>query len=248
MMTIDYKEYHFEKKEILVHYIVGAIVIGMAAYLFYESYAVSFLASPLSIFYVKQKKVRKIEERKWKLNQEFKDGIWSILVALDTGYSVEKAFIQAVEDLKTLYTEETFIIQEFNYIIHLVYINVPIEEAIEDFAERSGIEDIKSFSQVFSIAKRSGGDIIKIIRSTGNCISHKVDVKREIRILVAAKKFEMRIMNGFPFIILLYLRLFSPEFVQPLYGNILGGLFMTGFLLVYFMAYKLSERIMDIPI
>lgn len=248
MKLIDYKEYHFKKKEILGHYIVGTMVIGMVAYLFYESYLISVLATPLSVLYVKEKRAKKIEERKWKLNQEFKDGIWSILVALDTGYSVEKAFIQAVEDLKTLYTEEALIIQEFNHIIHQIYINVSIEEAIGDFAERSGIEDIKSFSQVFSIAKRSGGDIIKIIRATGNCISHKIEVQREIRILIAAKKFEMKIMNGFPFIILLYLRISSPEFVKPLYGNVIGALFMTVFILVYVIAYKLSERIMDIPI
>lgn len=43
-------------------------------------------------------------------------------------------------------------------VIHQMDCNVPLEQLLEDFAERSRIEDIEQFTGIFSYAKRSGGD------------------------------------------------------------------------------------------
>lgn len=189
-----------------------------------------------------------IEERKWQLNMQFRDGILSISAALNAGYSMENAILQAKEDLKLMYEEDALIITEFQYMIHQLKNNQTVEEVFWDFSKRSKVEDIYNFAEVFITAKRTGGDIIKIIRRTCNSISDKIEVKREIITLITAKKFESSIMNLIPLGIILYMWAFSPGFMEPLYGNVMGIMIMTITLVLYGIAYWLSQRIINIEV
>lgn len=126
--------------------------------------------------------------------------------------------------------------------------NQPVEVILKDFADRSGIDDIKNFAEVFDTAKRTGGDLIKIIRSTGNIIRDKIEVKREIITMITAKKFESNIMNLIPFGIIVYLRMFSPDFLSPLYHNLFGILFMTVILIIYYGISRIAKKIISIEV
>ena len=138
--------------------------------------------------------------------------------------------------------------QEFENIIRHMQLNMPLEQLMEDLAQRSGIEEIVSFTQVFGFAKRSGGDMMKIFQDTVEKIRQKTDVEREIETVIAAKKTEQRIMDLVPFGILLYVGAASPEFLEPLYGNWSGALVMTVCLLGYAGAFFLSEKILAIQV
>lgn len=167
---------------------------------------------------------------------------------LKAGYSMENAFLQSWEEYAKLYGQKSLMAQEFRNIIYQMKLNEPLEQLVEDFALRSGIEEISSFSQVFSFAKRGGGDMRKIFQDTVEKIRQKSDVEREITTVVTAKKMEQRIMDLVPFGILFYVGATSPEFLAPLYGNALGACIMTICLLVYAGAFLLAEKILDIHV
>ena len=86
--------------------------------------------------------------------------------------------------------------REFSYIINQIRMNITVEKALLEFAERTGVEDIINFAEIFAIAKRTGGDLVKVIRTTANAINDKIEVKREIITLVTAKKHEADIMKA----------------------------------------------------
>lgn len=73
------------------------------------------------------------------------------------------------------------------------------------------------FAQVLHIAKRTGGDLIAITRMTADRISEKMEVKREILVMIAGKQMEAQIMKLMPLAIILYFWVFSPGFLDPLY-------------------------------
>ena len=97
-------------------------------------------------------------------------------------------------------------------------------------------------------AKRSGGDFPGIIRSTVRKLTESMEVEQEIAAVLAGKKLEGKIMNGMPLFMLAYLNLTSGDFLDALYGNLFGMLVMSGALLGYFAALKLSEHILDIRV
>ncbi len=247
-MIEDYNKYTFLFHERLKYTLQGACLILVLGSLFYQSLIAILLLSPLILLYIRIKRKELIEKRKWKLNLEFRDGITSLSAALCAGYSAEHAFEETIKDLRLLYSENSLIIQEFYYMVNQIRVNVTVENTLRDFGERTGIEDILSFSEVFSTAKRTGGDLTKIIKTTCNTINDKIEVKREIITLITAKKLEANIMNVIPILILCYLFLSSPGFLDPLYHNLSGIIIMTILLAGYMGAYLLSQKIIAIKV
>ena len=76
----------------------------------------------------------------------------------------------------------------------------------------------------------------------------KAEVMQEIEVLMSAKRMEMNIMNLVPFGILAYVGFTSPEFLKPLYGNLLGAGIMTSCLAGYVCACRIAKKIVDIQV
>lgn len=247
-MILDYSTYSFRRKEWIILGLKGVIQIAVVSYLFYNSLlAIAVLWPYLIIFFHREKK-KAIEKRKWELNLQFKDAIVSISAALSAGYAIENAFSQTLLDLQCMYPKESNIVKEFEYMVHQLEMNQTVEAVLLDFANRSQIEDINNFTRVFMTAKRTGGDVIRVIKHTCDAISTKLEVKREIITMVTAKRFESNIMKFIPFGIILYLLLTSPGFLDPLYGNLTGIMIMSILLIFYYFFLLLSEKILSIEI
>lgn len=87
-----------------------------------------------------------------------------------------------------------------------------------------------------------------ILMRTSKVIGKKMEIDKEIQVLISAKQMEQRIMNIVPFVIILYISITSPGFFDVLYHNLMGVTVMTICLAVYFAAYELSSKIVDIRV
>ncbi len=228
--------------------LTGILLICVTAYLFYGTPLAAVFLSPCLIWYMKSRMRQKIRAKKQAFTLQFKEAIRSVSAALGAGYSVENAIREANKDLRLLYKKDTPIMREFDYIIRQLDINVPAEEIFRELALRTGDDDVRTFAEVFAISKRGGGDMIGIIRGAISQISDKIDVKREIDTVMAAKKTEFKIMSAVPFAMICYIKLSFPEFVKILYGNALGVVIMTVCLLVYAAAYIWGGRIVTVEV
>lgn len=245
-MVEDYDIYCFSPVEKVRYILEGLIVVFVLGIMFYKSILGVIFISPLVCYYLRMKRRKLTEKRKWQLNIEFRDGLNSLSAAIGAGFSAEQAFMEAIKDLGRVYSERAMIIKEISYIVNRIQMNTPIEKALYDFGERSGVDDIISFAEVFATAKRSGGDIVQIIKSTGGIISDKLEVKREIATLIAAKKYEATIMKMVPLGLLLYLNFSSADFLKPLYHNLFGVIVMTIILVIYLFTYRIIDKIISI--
>ncbi|MGB4659683.1 MAG: type II secretion system F family protein [Mobilitalea sp.] len=247
-MITDYDRYHFTLRETVIYVLQGISIIIIIGILFYRNIIGILLLSPIIYFYLKIKTKELIKIRKWKLNLEFRDGIRALSAALEAGYSAEHAFEEACRDLCQIYPENSLIVREFTYLIRQIKMNITVEKALSEFSERSGVEDILSFAEVFATAKRTGGDLIKVIKTTSNIISDKIEIKREILTLITAKKLEANMMKVIPLIMLVYLSVSSPGFLDPLYHNLYGILVMTVILVCYLGTYLIIDKIIAIEV
>lgn len=226
----------------------GIGILAVVSYFFYRSIWAFFLFSPYLIFYFRKKKQEEQERQAEVLRYQFKDGIMAVSAALNAGYSVENAFREGRKDLALLYKKEDPIMREFQRITRGLDANERLEKLLFDFAARSQLEEVEGFAEIFSTAKEAGGDFSVIIRTTAERISARMEVKREIKTMVAAKNFEQKIMSLVPFLIMFYIDLTSPGFFGELYGNMLGVLVMTVCLGIYLLSRYLAERIMRIQV
>lgn len=236
------------KKENLKIVGKGIGILVVISYFFYRSIWAFFLFLPYLIFYFRKKKREQQEQQAELLRYQFKDGIMAVSAALNAGYSVENAFREGRKDLALLYGKEEPIMREFQRIIRGLDANERLERLLFDFAKRSGLEEVESFAEIFATAKEAGGDFSVIIQTTAERIAARMEVKREIKTMVAAKNFEQKIMSLVPFLIMFYIDLTSPGFFSVLYGNILGVAVMTVCLGVYLLSRYLAEQIMRIEV
>lgn len=239
---------YFTKKNLAVSVGEAIGIIGIISFFFYRSWIAFVVFLPYIPIHIKQKKKAEMERYKNKLQKQFQDGILAVSSALNVGYSVENAFYEARKDLSLLYDGKEPIMREFSRIIKGLEANERIEKLLNDFARRSGLEDVESFAAVFEAAKQWGGDFSVIIRATADRISGKMDVMREIKTIISAKDFENRIMRCIPFFIMFYIEITSPGFFQPMYGNLTGILIMTLCLGMYMFSCYLTKKIMDIEV
>lgn len=245
---IVYDQYQFSLKdwlEYVVYCLVKSIII---CYLFYDSYKAFIIMIPFVVMDYKTMKIQKKEQQKNMLTQQFKSLIESLSTALSAGYSLEKAFEESKKDIRLIYPEKAIIFRELEVIFAGLKMNVPIEQLLQNFGNRSGIDDITNFANVVAVAKRSGGNLIHIIQKTGNSIADKMAVEEEIKTMITAKKYEEKIMMIMPYGIILYLRLSNEGYFDVLYHNLLGIGLMTIFLIVIYVADIWAQKIMEIRV
>lgn len=245
---MDYGVYCFTKAEFAAALAQGISLILVVSYLFYRSWAAVPFLSPLLLFYLRKKRTWKKKLRLEHLQMEFREAVLSVSAALKAGYSVENAFGAAYQDMKVLYGEGAAIVLELEILVHKIRMNIILEQALEDFAARSGLEDVKNFTEVFAAAKRSGGDFNAIIQSTAVVISEKAEVRKEIAVMISGKRLEQRVMSIVPFGIMFYIDLTSPGFFEVLYHNPLGIGLMSFCLVIYGLACIMSEKIVEIEV
>ncbi len=244
----DYKTYRFTGKELLIYGAEGAGIVAMMAWIFYRSFIAVVILLPMTAFFFRYKREQLKKKREFELSMEFKEAIMSVNASLTAGYSIENAFVEAGKEMARLYGEDGLITREFRFLTRALKANETLEDILTDVADRSGIEDIRDFADVFRAAKRSGGDLNRIIRRAADTINEKMDVMREIETLTSAKRFENRIMEVVPFAIICYIGLTSPDFIEALYHNATGIVIMTVCLGIYITGFVLAEKIVNINI
>lgn len=126
-----------------------------------------------------------------------------------------------------------------------VHNSTSLEEALTEMGERSGLQEIEEFAEVFSIAKRNSGNTTQTMELYSRIISDKLELRAELETLLAAKRLEQRVMNVMPFLIVGYLEGTNPGYFDMMYHNLTGIGIMTVCLLLYLGAYILSEKIFE---
>ena len=219
--------------------------MGILSYVFYRSIPVFLVFLPVGICYPLMIREDLKQKRLEQLRGQFKDAILSAASCLNAGYSVEHAFAEALKDMDRIYGADSMISEEIRLMIHKTKVNRTFEEAMLDFAFRSDLEDVRSFSEVFLSARVHGGELMKIIARTAEIIGEKIRIREEILTATASRRLEQKIMSVVPILIVCYLDLTSPGFFSVLYTTMAGRIIMTGCLAVYLGAMYLGKRMVD---
>lgn len=246
---IYYDQYNMSINEKIKYSLIGIISVYILCMLFYNNHIIAGLFSFIGLLYPKYKKKDLIYKRKQELTIQFKEAIYALSSSLSAGKSMESAFRAVLSDLRLLYTDNnTYIIREFEYIVRKIEMNETIEDAINDFASRAMIDDITNFANVITTAKRTGGNIISIIRYTSNIICEKIEIKNEIEVSVANKQFEQKILSLLVPLIIIYLQISSPGYLDVMYSTIGGRILMTICLTLFLISYKVGKKITNIEV
>jgi tight adherence protein B len=242
----NYNHYSMTSAETATAYLLAGSLLFTIGFLFYKNVAICIGISLCALYYPQLRRKQLVRRRKEELRRQFKHALYSLSSALSAGRSVENSFREAANDLRLLYPDNlTDMIRELERLNRRTENGEPIEKSLLDFGRRSGLEDVLQFADAFAACKRTGGDLVEVMRRTTNLIGEKMEIEQDISVMVAQKCFEARALGFIPFIIVAFLAFSSPDYMEPLYGG-LGHLVMSVSLVLLGASQWLAHKIMDI--
>ena len=265
IQTLNYTVYHLKTWEKIVYFLIAFVVGAFVGYLFYGNLGKDEYGQATTITYVlnimiptivgiiagkmflpmREKQI--IEKRRKNLRDQFRNMLEGLVTSLGAGNNVPDSFSAVYEDLKIQYESDAYIIKELEIILEGIRHNVPVENIIMDFGERSGIDDIKIFANVFNISYRKGGNIKDVIRNTHSIISEKIEIAEDIETTVTSGKMDQKIMLVMPIALISIIKFMSPEFAANFATP--AGIASTTIAVACFVgAYFLGKSMLDIKL
>lgn len=224
-------------------FFAAGVIFFLAAFFYRSIWAVLPLSPLGAVCFCRMQSERGRRQRE-ELAGQFRECILAAAASLQAGYSVENAFLECERDMVQMFGQDALICGELKLIRRGLNINISLEELLTDLGDRSGCEEIVQFAEVFSIAKRNGGNMAEIISSSSELIGRKIELRRELDVLLGGKRMELMIMKVMPFFVLFYMEVTNSGYFDMLYHNWKGVLIMTGCLAVYIAAYAMGELVL----
>lgn len=224
----------------------GFVIVCLFAYFFYRSYLAVVILAPGIWFYRKEKMRKNGQKRKYILEQQFKETLFSVQTNLQSGYSVENAFLESYSYIVNVYGKTSDMAKELLWMQKGLGNGDTLEHLLWDLGRRCPESALEDFANIYSIACRTGSGWTEIIMKIITGISQRMEIKQEIETLVHGKKVESRLMSIIPFFILFYMDATSKGYFDVLYHNIAGIVIMTVCMAGYVFAFLMSEKITEI--
>jgi len=246
---IIYSEYEMSLAEKITYFIIAFTIGSVVGYIFYFNIFVGIAIGVIAgVIYLPTKKKQIIDKRKVKLHLQFKDMLEALSTSIGSGKNIPDAFKSSYDDLKIQYTDEDFILIELTNILSGINNNINIEVLLVNFGERSGIDDILSFADVFDTCYRKGGNIKEVIKNTYDVINDKIEVAMEIDTVVTEKKTEHTVMTIMPVGLVTIMRVFGGGDTAKNFSSVMGIMANTIAIVIFVIAYFVGKKILDIKL
>lgn len=242
----DYHIYRMTFLDRLTAAGLGAVAGVAIGYIFFNNWWVAGIMS-VACALALQKPYQEYQKkaRLKKLLLQFKDLLETLSASYSAGLTTTKAFADALNEMTELYGDNADIVTELKMINIGLQHNFNIEDLLLNFAQRSGLDDVDSFANVFEVCNRKGGNLKQIVSESRSVINDKIEIEMEIQTMVAASKNELNIMMIMPFIIMFSLRGMGDSMTGNSPLNIAVKL---GALVVFAGAYVIGLKLVDIKI
>ena len=230
----------------IISVLEAAVVTVMVAILFYDDICGIIPGIVAGVYAYRCRMGALLRRQKLHRREQFKDMIIGVQSALEAGNSIERAFSCAANDMLALYGPRHEMVKEIRAMERRMNLGCSFEESLMELARSLDIDEIYDFAEVISTIKKTGGNAIRVIRDTSEKIVEEIELEQELEVIVASKNLEQQIMILMPSFIIIFLKVTSPGFLDPLYHNPAGWILMSVALLINLYADRLGKKIVDI--
>lgn len=247
--TIKYDEYVVNKREKQILFILTLISGMILSALLYHNIIFSVV---LLFFYIKIQEIYStfmLTRRKRAIAEQFKDFLFILSTSIGAGRGMRDAIGEAVPGIVGIYGENAILSKELKNMHKRMSVgNEEDVTVLNDFVKRSGSEDVVDFTIIYSTCKTTGANLVDALNKAASVIIDKMTIENEIRTMANRKKNESIILFAMPFVVILFLNLFSPEYIAPLYESISGRMIMTMVVAADILIYSVMQKITDVQI
>jgi tight adherence protein B len=124
-------------------------------------------------------------------------------------------------------------------------LGIPIEETLENVADRMESEDFAWVVMAIRIQREVGGNLAELLNTVSDTLRDREYLRRQVQVLAAEGKFSGYVLTALPIGLFIYMLLFKGDFVEPLYttgmGYVLLGVALAMLASGYFVMSRLTK-------
>ena len=227
MMT-DLSRYELNKKERIILYSCTAAAGLALSMLLYKNILFALLIIPFTPRIKVFAEEHLASRRKRRYEAEFKDFLFMASTAIGAGRSMKDAIGESIPSLINIHGKDAVLVRDLVKAYDRMENGRENDVAVlSEMADASGLEDVSDFVTIYAICKSSGASLITALNKAAGVIMEKMSIEKEIDELVKRKESEGMVILIMPALVLLFLNLFAPDYIAPMYESVAGRLIMS---------------------
>ncbi len=245
----DLRIYRFNRSENII-FVSGIVLAGLlVSYLMYRNLVFGLVIIPLAPRLRNMAQTVLADRRRQRYMDEFKDFLFMASTAIGAGRSMKDAIAESIPSLRSIHGNDSILAGELDKAFERMEIGGENDVTVlMDLALSSGIEDVYDFVTIYSICKSTGASLIIALSKAASVIIDKMTIEREVQELVKRKQNEGMIIFLMPVAVILFLNIFAPDYISPLYETVAGRIIMTTVVVGAVGIYSMIQKIVRIEI
>jgi tight adherence protein B len=107
-------------------------------------------------------------------------------------------------------------------------LGAPIEDALEDVAERMASKDFSWVVMAIRVQRQVGGNLAEVLATTAATLRERERLRRQVQVLSAEGRLSAYILFGLPVTFALYMIAVRPGYIKPLVTDPIGIIMLIG--------------------
>ncbi|MFH1262849.1 MAG: type II secretion system F family protein [Pseudomonadota bacterium] len=153
--------------------------------------------------------------RQRKLERQLQTVLPTLSATLRAGHTFERA-LEALSE-----TASPPISQEFELVLKEVRLGVPLEAALDHFAERYPFRDLEIMVRAVQISTRAGSNLAEAFDRVAQTVLARAALRDRVATLTAQGRLQAWVAIAMPVALTAILQLMAPEYLAPLFES--GG-------------------------
>ncbi|MGB0759234.1 MAG: type II secretion system F family protein [Rubripirellula sp.] len=195
-----------------------------------------FAALPISWLVMKRKK------RLAKFGRQMPEALDLLSRSLRAGHSLNAGFGLVASELEApLATEFSRAFEEQNF-------GIPLDEAIEDMADRIPNMDLRFFATAIVLQRQTGGDLAEILDKISHLIRERLMILGQVQALTGEGRMSGAVLLALPPVLFLVMLKLNYDYVLMLFTDQIGRYMLTAALVTQVIGAMVIKKIITIKV
>jgi tight adherence protein B len=231
-------------------HLVVAIVLGAVAggtlgwwlqplgFALASSLLLAFLLGGLPFFYVRLKRAQRL----WAFEEQLPEALDFLARSMRAGH----AFSISLEMLGSESPDP--IGQEFRALFAEQNLGAPIEVALENFAKRVPLLDVRLFISSVLLQRQTGGNLSEVLSRLAYLIRERFRLKGQVKAASAHGRLTSRVLTALPIVMIFALQVVAPGYLGTMAKDPDGKWMIAGAIVAQVVGYLIMRRIVNIKV
>ncbi len=138
--------------------------------------------------------------------------------------------------------------QEFALVLRQQRLGLPLEEALQGLAARTGLHDVRMLVATLGIARDLGGGLAEVLERLAESVRRRVAMEDRIEALTAQGRMQGAIVGALPVLVAVALYVMEPASMARLFTTSIGWLVVAVVALLELVGWALIRKVVRIDV